>query len=509
MSGITDSSSMVDIYEYQDKTDKLQLMEELNYVIKNSILSQNTICNILACSIARKDSELSQFLLGLKEYGLKEVLKTCFILDTERYVRQLEKRYAILAKQSNFSNARLVSLKSKLESNKKLDGGMGKSAGFILNGTNAKFIRKNWVQTMSELDLEICAMGMPTRQWQRLADILHIKKSDFALDWFLSYIYGNPAPENSMLNKFKRVLSNNLDLTTFLKETNVPYDKIRYPIIEQKMYIPYDAKIFIGKQLPVDKYIWYWEEINTPEVDEIAVQTINSQSGIDITYGKLMERILTIRNSGKYSLYKTLLAIAEGRMTNMKMDIGKVAILGDASASMQVAINTSMIVASALSNLCDAELRLFRTVDEKLSTAKSAEDVIDMSQKYKAGNATAPAASLWPYYNSKQHIDTFIVVTDEEENTTHSGKSTWSYGRNVDTDKGYMFAPLFKKYLEEVNSNAKLVFISFTRTGVEGHMEGEIKNHIPSYDENMKVFKMDSIRPDLTKLDKIIHNLKH
>lgn len=39
----------------------------------------------------------------------------------------------------------------------------------------------------------------------------------------------------------------------------------------------------------------------------------------------------------------------------------------------------------------------------------------------KATSATAPAASLYPYYEAKEIIKTFIMVTDEEENTSFEG----------------------------------------------------------------------------------------
>jgi len=33
-----------------------------------------------------------------------------------------------------------------------------------------------------------------------------------------------------------------------------------------------------------------------------------------------------------------------------------------------------------------------------------------------AGGGTTPAASLWPFYEKKEIVKTFIIVTDEEEN---------------------------------------------------------------------------------------------
>ena len=57
------------------------------------------------------------------------------------------------------------------------------------------------------------------------------------------------------------------------------------------------------------------------------------------------------------------------------------------------------------------------------------------------------------------------------------------------------------------NSEAKLVFVSFTQPGVDGFMVTSIKEHIPGFDEKMLVFKMDTQRPDLSKLDKILTRL--
>ena len=42
-----------------------------------------------------------------------------------------------------------------------------------------------------------------------------------------------------------------------------------------------------------------------------------------------------------------------------------------------------------------------------------------MAVTVRAEGGTAPAASLWPFYERKEVVKTFIVVTDEEENTRH------------------------------------------------------------------------------------------
>ena len=291
---------------------------------------------------------------------------------------------------------------------------------------------------------------------------------------------------------------------------------IRHGLLERNIYVSNECKKVIMENTFVDKYLWYWEELKTSENDTSAINILNSNDKLEMPYGKLMERALTIRKNGAYDLYKKLVMIANNRMNTMKLNIGSVVVLGDASSSMQVAINTSSIIASILSNLCNAEIRLFRSGDELLTSPKSAQDVIDMSNTCKASGCTSPASSLLPYYEQKKHVDTFIIVTDEVENTpclpstlnsTNLGKVYMGqYIYPVQT--GLMFAPLFKMYLKDVNPDVNLVFVSFTQSGVDGQMVRDIKREIPLYEEKLQVFKMDSVRPDLTKVDKIISRLK-
>jgi len=50
-------------------------------------------------------------------------------------------------------------------------------------------------------------------------------------------------------------------------------------------------------------------------------------------------------------------------------------------------------------------------------------EVLDMATNMKADGQTAPAASLWPYYQQKKVVRMFIVVTDEVENGKYKVKN--------------------------------------------------------------------------------------
>ena len=503
---LSKDSPIIDIYEYLDTTPSLETMETINQCLKNGLISQTTQSHILACALALKNTDLEDFLFSQENYGLREILKTCYVLDAVRYTNQMKRKYDILLKQNPPANAKKISrMKYKVEENSKMDQGMGSSPGFKLTGSKLKTIKSKWIKHLSKEKLEEYAMSMPVRQWQRLADMLHMAPTDFQLPWFLEYVYDtSKVPEDSVLYNFNKLTQDNV--LDFVKSVDISYEHLRSGLMEKNITFDDSVKEILYNKCTPDKYLWYWEELVTDQNNNKFTEYLATVGDIEMSYGKLMERVLTVRTSGNYAMYKTLLGPAENRLNNLKVkDMGKVAILGDASSSMQIAINTSNIIASTLCSVCNAELRLFRSDDELLTSPTSVNDVIEMSKKNIAHSATAPAASLWPYYKSKTRVDIFIIVTDEEENTSHTGQSTWSY--NKQENKGFMFAPLFKKYLEEVNSEAKLVFVSFTQPGVDGFMVTSIKEHIPGFDEKMLVFKMDTQRPDLSKLDKILTRL--
>ena len=44
--------------------------------------------------------------------------------------------------------------------------------------------------------------------------------------------------------------------------------------------------------------------------------------------------------------------------------------------------------------------------------------MLELAVSIEADAATAPAAALYPFYEKKEVVKTFIIVTDEEENET-------------------------------------------------------------------------------------------
>jgi hypothetical protein len=226
---------------------------------------------------------------------------------------------------------------------------------------------------------------------------------------------------------------------------------------------------------------------------------------LKLSYGKLMD-LLMKTHSVSPVLYSALLKFAEQRMKDYKMNLeSPVAVLGDASSSMQVAINTSSIITSLVCSLADADLHLFKNKDIPCdSPPRTVSDAVAYAKRMQASNSTSPAASLYYYYKNKKAIKTFVIVTDEEENTDYDGQSHW-YGASTGEK---MFAALYDKYCAEIGP-AKLVFVSFTNPTSDGQMVKALKNKIgeKKVAEYVSVYKFDTSNPDLSKLDYMLEKL--
>jgi len=163
-----------------------------------------------------------------------------------------------------------------------------------------------------------------------------------------------------------------------------------------------------------------------------------------------------------------------------------VAVLGDASGSMEVAIKCAATLGSLLSAALKADLVFFNTAPIYPSvTPRSAMDCIKVVEEIRADGGTAMAAALWPYYEQKKKIDLFVLVSDEEENTEY---------------KGYLFARLFKAYREQIHAESKVVLVSF----LTPNEKGIIKQRLDEVEISARQFRLDKNRPDTSKFDALL-----
>jgi hypothetical protein len=111
----------------------------------------------------------------------------------------------------------------------------------------------------------------------------------------------------------------------------------------------------------IDTLLWWHEELNCRDANDIIVRRLEEGERPSFSYGKLMERLLHFkRNNLPFVSY--LIPIAEKVLHSMTLPLEPpVVVIGDASGSMEVAIRTATIIASLLTVLSNAELRFFHT----------------------------------------------------------------------------------------------------------------------------------------------------
>lgn len=471
---------------------------------KNGVdIALNARVRALAAAWARHDYELADaFLQDQNNFGLNEVLKALTLLDSGRQVRVLEKKMKRLQMSAGKVKPQTMgNLKRDIDNLNKNKPVHGTASGAV-----CKHVQR-WVKRFTKEDLEFYALHFPKEPWKKLSDICHFHpKKDFpALDWFLEFCYGAPAPDGTMVQRCRDIKEDTVN--DLIKEFDIPYGHLK-PHLD-KLTEGSKARI-AGYEPKLDTVLWWYEDLRCVDADQVIMQRVKAGEIINLPNGKLLERLLVLKmyrenietrqsyyygeqkkeertvDESKAPFFKDLLPLAQRKIDGISLSLeSPIVVIGDASGSMQVAIRTSSIIAGLLTAITSAQLCFFNTENRYAPyLPKTIEEVLQLAVDTTAGGGTTPAASLWPYYEKKEIVKTFIIVTDEEENgTCHD----------------MYFDALFKKYYEEVYP-AKLVFVSFfSYQQSKGHMVPKLQ------DLGFKPlrFVFDLNRPDLTKLDKL------
>lgn len=459
----------------------------------------NAKARSLAAAFARRDKNLIEFYLNhnKNKFGFVDVLKAITILDSDRERRAIEKKIERVAKSGKVMKSKKMGvLKRDINNLTKMKPKVG-----TLSGALARHL-KRWVNQFTEKDLEFFALCFPTDPWKKLANLIHLNPTkDLAAAWFLPYCFGGELPKDSKIEKCRNMTQENVN------ELVAEYNDLPYSLIKKfKDGLNDKSKEIIAqRQEKLDTILWYYEDLACKAVDDIIRARLENGDKIELGYGKLMERLLMFKDLNKAksineivesSLFSLLIKIAERDLANFKATLASpVAVLGDASGSMEVAIRTSTIISSLLATICQAKLTFFNHSNfEAKKEPKNVADVLDVAYNTKASGSTAPAASLVPYYDNKEVIKTFIIVTDEEENANAT----------TNEKSSYRFFELFMEYRKKVYP-ASLIFVSFLGSQ---HSEGQmyrqfVKENVPDVIQ----FKFDRARPDLTKLDSILGSI--
>jgi hypothetical protein len=483
---LTDASIKSHLEQQQNHYDQYIASYVLLTRKYNKVLSIKKKAQILAVSMHRSDSVFSKYLM--KGCDLPTILKTCAILDARRLHAVMEKK---LKKLEN--KKRITIHKSIMANVALLNDGMHLS----LTNSKSKFIKDNWIIGLSDTDLEYNVIQYPIDVWKKLISYLHLKPTDFQIPWFTGYVFEGRSPDNSMINECKSADQNNI--CHIIKKYKLPYGYVKttYGNLINEQVIRE-----LAEYVDLNDIVKDWHTFDIPSVYEKIFYRMEKEK-LTMPYGELMKRIQDFSDTKEINqqLMDRLIGLASTELTNYDIRIEQpVVVFGDASASMDVAIRTSSIIMSILCSICSARMHLFNDTDHMIeSPPRSVQDVIRMGKECKASNSTAPVASLHPYLQNKEIVKTFIIVTDEEENTDIDDK--WIY-----SDSDTSFASVFKEYYQTVYQ-AKLVFISFLPNGLDGPMVRALKQLIPGIEKNIIQFRLNDAKPDLRKLDGLLDML--
>jgi hypothetical protein len=252
---------------------------------------------------------------------------------------------------------------------------------------------------------------------------------------------------------------------------------------------PNDAlRAAVARYETLDTLLWYYEELRCAAVDQAIARRLDAGEGSRLGCGKLMERVMVFRDL-KAPFWEKLLPLVDRQLARMKLPLDPpVVVLGDASSSMTVAIRVATIIGSVLTVVTHADLRFFnQALLRPAIVPRTTRDVLGVTDHTPATGMTAPAAALWPSLEKRELVRSFLVVTDEEENTPC---------------QNMLFDAMLAKYRAECFP-ARVTFVSFIGQKAVGQMTAALKlKEIP-----YRQVRLDRERPDLTRLDTILGEL--
>lgn len=387
-----------------------------------------------------------------------------------------------------------------------------------LSGALARKVR-HWTRTCLRSDfLEFVLLGLPLEPWKELADLVHVSPSDFVLPYFLKLVFARTQEnehcvDHNFVTTVKRFLQQvndgdndfNLAEKLFSIGQDFPQVYLNYSLFRRFPVFTTTTEVMqeFAARAPLDTVVWHYEEFHgtSHRCQDIVAERLK-EHGEDcplfdnskVTYGKLVERILTLRRKKANVLAEMLVPIAERRLKQLQSlwDLGltrkKVAVFGDASASMQNAIEAAAIFASMVSVCFDGELSFFRSdlLSSPHAKPSNVHEALEVCEQIHADGTTSLASALWPYFVDRIRMDIFVMVTDEMENTEKNG---------------FMFASLLALYTEIVNPDVCLVIVC-VGTGCPRFRESLALRGI-----NYKVVQVDGARPDHAKFDALLGQL--
>jgi hypothetical protein len=473
------------------RSDRTKYFSDLSSCLNSGIAINAAIrARILAAAWAVGEKDAVEDMLALPDhFGVNEVQKALQLLDAPRASRRLSDKIERL--RGKATAATIGALETTLK-NVRAEMVPGERLGSVSRTLTKRLVR--WASSISAATLEFYLLTFPTAPWKAVADLCHFKPGDFQLPYFLAACYDESAiPVDSLVGRAKALNAANLAETLTVEPRLLEMYSFVHKAVAPAAFTP-EAKRAIVSGAPLAEVVWWFHELESPETVELLCTRLASGEALEsarysLNFGKVMERLLAFTERGHASLQKHLLPVAEAKLsaTVFPPNDVRVAVLGDASGSMEVAVKTATILGGLLSCCLSADLVFFNHgVFRPTVQPRSAHQVVDVAHATRASGSTNPAAALREYQRTRRPIDIFIVVTDEEENQTSEGRG---------------FAELFCEYRDTVHSSAQVFFCSFLKSNVKA---GQMQVALGRRGVFAKTFVLNPYTPDLSKFDTLL-----
>eukprot|EP01064_Diplonema_japonicum_P029287 TRINITY_DN4700_c0_g5_i1.p1 TRINITY_DN4700_c0_g5~~TRINITY_DN4700_c0_g5_i1.p1 ORF type:complete len:891 (+),score=307.70 TRINITY_DN4700_c0_g5_i1:64-2736(+) len=394
--------------------------------------------------------------------------------------------------------AKIAGLKSDIGS---LENALLEGLTATMSGSMCKRFQA-WIKKIKKGTLMHYLLEFGLEPWKEFCDIIHINPNDLSLDEFLRCVYDSKRRRPGNVEYGLKLTNDTLEDITALKKHHVPLTYLRKKFDMKR--VSNRVKAAITEYTDINTVVWWYEELMCKETDQILENRITKKCEVpSFGYGKLVERLMSM-HAADSPVFQNLVPVAEEKIKEYHLPLKTpMAVLGDCSGSMHVAVRTGSIIVSLLTALGSADLLFFNhDAIDPLFTPKTIKDVLMLSHFTRADGATSPASALERLYLARKKVETLLLVSDEEENEPAAI-----------TKLG--FTQLIKKYIAEINKDLKVVLVSFLPSKVysgdlrpaDQQLKGQMYLELVAEGIVPLQLRIDGNRPDLTKIDFLLGRL--
>jgi hypothetical protein len=295
-----------------------------NILTNNLTITPTTKSRILsALWITNHHPEFDQLVFKTpKFFGVAELFKLVSILDKPRTIRALRSRFTKLQKISS-TVPRPCKFENILKQLTNQQTSLTQDSHPSLNLTSSLSKRfKKWLKTSPSVNahaLEFQAAQFPREYWRAVADVLHLKPSDFQLDWFLGYAFEGVAPDctlpqilSSLTSQptYSYTVAPGEDLLQVLakqrEENRKNKTKMLYEILSNHPFLARDCytlirqwvshghveldascRIVLAEKMHLEDLIWFFEELFIGSPKKGHLLSSECQGAKEILLGRL------------------------------------------------------------------------------------------------------------------------------------------------------------------------------------------------------------------------------